>query len=106
MGTEAAEVQASGGVVWRRTAAGRRASWSLVHRPRYDDWSLPKGMIGPHERRPEQVQRHARPVVEHLPPRRATSCSPCRWHCSQTALRRCGASRLGLTMVSSGRDTC
>lgn len=35
-------VQAAGGVLWRR---GRydRVEVALVHRPRYDDWSLPKG---------------------------------------------------------------
>jgi 8-oxo-dGTP diphosphatase len=40
---EAAEVKASGGVV---TRAGRVA---LVHRPRYDDWSFPKGKLDPGE---------------------------------------------------------
>jgi 8-oxo-dGTP pyrophosphatase MutT (NUDIX family) len=40
----AAEVRASGGVVWRRTPAGRNQV-VLVHRPRYDDWSLPKGKL-------------------------------------------------------------
>ncbi|MEL7209612.1 MAG: NUDIX hydrolase, partial [Actinomycetota bacterium] len=37
----AAEVRAGGGVVWRRT--GKQIEILLVHRPRYDDWSLPKG---------------------------------------------------------------
>ncbi len=36
------EVRAAGGVVWRRGDGGR-AEVLLVHRPRYDDWSLPKG---------------------------------------------------------------
>jgi 8-oxo-dGTP pyrophosphatase MutT (NUDIX family) len=35
-------VRAAGGVVWRRDDAGR-VHILLVHRPRYDDWSLPKG---------------------------------------------------------------
>ena len=34
-------VRAAGAVVWRSGARG--AEISLVHRPRYDDWSLPKG---------------------------------------------------------------
>jgi 8-oxo-dGTP pyrophosphatase MutT (NUDIX family)/catechol 2,3-dioxygenase-like lactoylglutathione lyase family enzyme len=34
-------VHAAGGVVWRRTANGLEVV--LVHRPRYDDWTLPKG---------------------------------------------------------------
>ena len=37
-------VRAAGGVVWRRTGNGKRGvRILLVHRPRYDDWSLPKG---------------------------------------------------------------
>jgi 8-oxo-dGTP diphosphatase len=38
-----AEVHAAGGLVWRR--AGDRIETVLVHRPRYDDWSLPKGKL-------------------------------------------------------------
>jgi 8-oxo-dGTP pyrophosphatase MutT (NUDIX family) len=44
---DAAEVKASGGVVWRRT--GRGIELALVHRPRYDDWSFPKGKLDPGE---------------------------------------------------------
>jgi 8-oxo-(d)GTP phosphatase len=36
-------ILAAGGVLWRPTAAGRE--FCLVHRPRYDDWSLPKGKL-------------------------------------------------------------
>jgi len=35
-------VRAAGGVVWRRGRAGD-LEVLLVHRPRYDDWTLPKG---------------------------------------------------------------
>ena len=35
-------VRAGGGVVWRIGSSGE-AEVLLVHRPRYDDWSLPKG---------------------------------------------------------------
>jgi 8-oxo-dGTP diphosphatase len=35
-------VRAAGGVVWRRRGAGP-VEILLVHRPRYGDWSLPKG---------------------------------------------------------------
>ena len=45
---EAAEVKASGGVVWRRDGGGR-VEVVVVHRPRYDDWSLPKGKLDPGE---------------------------------------------------------
>jgi 8-oxo-dGTP diphosphatase len=41
---DAAEVKASGGVVWRPAADGS-AEVVVVHRPRYDDWSLPKGKL-------------------------------------------------------------
>ena len=48
MDPEAAEVKASGGVVWRR-APGGELELVVVHRPRYDDWSLPKGKLDPGE---------------------------------------------------------
>lgn len=38
-------VQAAGGVVWRRSKAGA-LEVLLVHRPRYDDWTVPKGKLG------------------------------------------------------------
>src|SRR4051795_10633002 len=44
---EAAEVKAAGGVVWRR--AGDTVAVAVVHRPRYDDWSFPKGKLDPGE---------------------------------------------------------
>ena len=37
-------VQAAGGVVWRRSPAGG-LEVLLVHRPRYDDWTVPKGKL-------------------------------------------------------------
>jgi len=39
------EVRAAGGVVRRRVRRGmkRRHEVAVVHRPRYDDWSFPKG---------------------------------------------------------------
>lgn len=40
--TPRAVVRAAGGVVWRRRDDGR-LEVLLVHRPRYDDWTLPKG---------------------------------------------------------------
>lgn len=43
----AGEVEAAGGVVWRR--AGDALEIALVHRPKYDDWSLPKGKLDPGE---------------------------------------------------------
>jgi 8-oxo-dGTP diphosphatase len=42
-------VRAAGGVVYRLDEAGS-AEVVLVHRPAYDDWSLPKGKLKPGER--------------------------------------------------------
>jgi 8-oxo-dGTP diphosphatase len=41
-------IEAAGGVVWRRSAKGS-LKVLLVHRPRYDDWTLPKGKLDPGE---------------------------------------------------------
>ena len=41
-------VEAAGGVVWRRAPSGA-TEVLLVHRPKYDDWSLPKGKLAPGE---------------------------------------------------------
>jgi 8-oxo-dGTP diphosphatase len=40
-------VRAAGGAVWRKGPDGLEVL--LVHRPRYDDWSLPKGKADPGE---------------------------------------------------------
>jgi 8-oxo-(d)GTP phosphatase len=37
------DIRAAGGVVWR--VHDSRVEVGLVHRPRYDDWSLPKGKL-------------------------------------------------------------
>jgi 8-oxo-dGTP diphosphatase len=42
-----ATVIAAGGVVWRENRSCRQVL--LVHRPRYDDWSLPKGKLNADE---------------------------------------------------------
>jgi 8-oxo-dGTP diphosphatase len=41
-------VRAAGGLVWRRSGAGS-LEVLVVHRPRYGDWSLPKGKCDPGE---------------------------------------------------------
>jgi len=43
MGEAGKEIVAAGGVVSRRTARGRE--YLVVHRRRYDDWTLPKGKL-------------------------------------------------------------
>jgi 8-oxo-dGTP diphosphatase len=45
MDVTATVVEAAGGVVWRRSPAGE-LEVLLVHRPRYDDWTVPKGKLG------------------------------------------------------------
>jgi 8-oxo-(d)GTP phosphatase len=39
------EIRAGGGVIWRRAADDSGVEVALVHRPRYDDWSFPKGKV-------------------------------------------------------------
>ncbi len=48
-------VRAAGGVVWRRGPAGTEIL--LVHRPKYDDWSLPKGKLDGDETAAEAALR-------------------------------------------------
>lgn len=49
-------VRAGGGVVWRRGDDGP-LEVLLVHRPKYDDWSLPKGKADPGEGDEESALR-------------------------------------------------
>ncbi|WP_422647281.1 NUDIX hydrolase [Actinoalloteichus caeruleus] len=44
-------VRAAGAVVWRWRSTGHGAEVAVVHRSRYDDWSLPKGKRNPRETR-------------------------------------------------------
>jgi 8-oxo-dGTP pyrophosphatase MutT (NUDIX family) len=52
-------VRAAGGVVWRRDDDGA-VEVVLVHRPRYDDWSLPKGKVDPGETDEQAALREVR----------------------------------------------
>jgi 8-oxo-(d)GTP phosphatase len=45
--TDAGPVLAAGAVVWRASPGG--VDVLIVHRPRYDDWSFPKGKLDPDE---------------------------------------------------------
>jgi 8-oxo-dGTP diphosphatase len=49
-------VRAAGGVVTRRDADGQ-PSILVVHRPKYDDWSLPKGKLERGEREEDAAVR-------------------------------------------------
>jgi 8-oxo-dGTP pyrophosphatase MutT (NUDIX family) len=48
-------VRAAGGVLWRRTAD--ELEILLVHRPRYNDWSLPKGKLDAGETHEDAARR-------------------------------------------------
>lgn len=52
----APEVHAAGAVLWRIGERGT-AEVAVVHRPRYDDWSLPKGKLDPGETVPAAAVR-------------------------------------------------
>jgi 8-oxo-dGTP diphosphatase len=52
-----ARILAAGGLLWRDPS---RRELCLVHRPRYDDWCLPKGKLDRGERFVEAVLREVR----------------------------------------------
>jgi len=49
------QVKAAGGIIVRRTKKGPKVL--LVHRPRYKDWSFPKGKLDPGENYKEAALR-------------------------------------------------
>ena len=53
-----ADILAAGAVCWRNGAAGIEVA--LIHRPRYNDWSWPKGKVEPGETLPEAAIREVR----------------------------------------------
>jgi 8-oxo-dGTP diphosphatase len=56
-------IRAAGGVLWRSTGpgSGDEIEIAVVHRPRYDDWSLPKGKLAPGE---SELDAAVREVLE------------------------------------------
>lgn len=56
--------------MWRRSAKGT-VKVLLVHRPRYDDWSLPKGKLDPGE-------SHRRAAVREVEEETGLRCRACR----------------------------
>lgn len=56
---EARAIRAAGAVLWRSGANGN-TEIGVVHRPRYDDWSLPKGKLDPGETAPVAAVRELR----------------------------------------------
>jgi 8-oxo-dGTP pyrophosphatase MutT (NUDIX family) len=57
-------IRAAGGILWRSpptAAASRSPEVAVIHRPRYDDWSLPKGKLAPGE---SEIDGAIREVLE------------------------------------------
>ena len=53
-------VLAAGGVLWRPNGEPAAPEVAIIHRPRYDDWSLPKGKVDPGETEPVTAVREVR----------------------------------------------
>jgi 8-oxo-(d)GTP phosphatase len=66
------EIRAGGGVVWRPSPDDSGVEVAVVHRPRYDDWSFPKGKLARGE---SELEGAVREVLEetgyHVRPGRA-----------------------------------
>jgi len=45
MGSDTEVIEAAGGVLWRPATGSPGVEVALVHRPKYDDWSVPKGKL-------------------------------------------------------------
>ena len=58
-------VLAAGAVLWRSTGHADSTEIAVVHRPRYDDWSLPKGKVDPGETEPVTAVREVREETGH-----------------------------------------
>jgi 8-oxo-dGTP pyrophosphatase MutT (NUDIX family) len=50
-------VLAAGAVLWRLNGDSATPEIAIIHRPRYDDWSLPKGKVDPGETEPVTAVR-------------------------------------------------
>jgi 8-oxo-(d)GTP phosphatase len=53
-------VLAAGAVLWRSNGDSATPEVAIIHRPRYDDWSLPKGKVEPGETEPVAAVREVR----------------------------------------------
>ncbi|MFI7580655.1 NUDIX hydrolase [Kocuria kalidii] len=63
--TRPADVLAAGCLCWRRAGSGLEVL--LIHRPRYDDWSFPKGKQDEGETLPETAHREVSEEIGLLP---------------------------------------
>lgn len=57
-GSQADVILAAGGIVWRDAPRGRELA--VIHRPRYHDWTLPKGKLATGERWQKAARREVR----------------------------------------------
>jgi 8-oxo-dGTP pyrophosphatase MutT (NUDIX family) len=51
------KILAAGAVLWRPADGASTPEVAIIHRPRYDDWSLPKGKVDPGETEPVAAVR-------------------------------------------------
>ncbi|MCT4356976.1 NUDIX hydrolase [Streptomyces sp. Je 1-79] len=58
-------IRAAGCVLWRPAPTGRGIEIALVHRPKYDDWSHPKGKLKRGESAEEAALREVREETGH-----------------------------------------
>ncbi|KUI42643.1 NUDIX hydrolase [Mycobacterium sp. IS-1590] len=56
-GSDTETILAAGAVLWRPNGEPDAPEVALIHRPRYDDWSLPKGKVDPGETEPVTAVR-------------------------------------------------
>jgi 8-oxo-dGTP diphosphatase len=62
---EGKAVLAAGAVLWRSSGDGSAPEVAIIHRPRYDDWSLPKGKVDPGETEPVAAVREVAEETGH-----------------------------------------
>jgi 8-oxo-dGTP diphosphatase len=58
-------ILAAGAVVWRSVDGSSHVEVAIIHRPRYDDWSLPKGKVDPGETEPAAAVREVYEEIGH-----------------------------------------
>lgn len=59
------KILAAGAVLWRPRGCTGTPEIAVVHRPRYDDWSLPKGKVDPGETEPVTAVREIHEETGH-----------------------------------------
>ncbi|MBV9321912.1 MAG: NUDIX hydrolase [Mycobacterium sp.] len=58
-------ILAAGAVLWRSVEGSSELEVAIIHRPRYDDWSLPKGKVDPGETAPAAAVREVHEETGH-----------------------------------------